>query len=164
MGSEMCIRDSLTYFDVGPADIPATASGRDALAIGVSLNVPIWRSRLKARLAETHVMRRQVSARIEALDAGFRAQITDLFSQLTREKEQLTLFEEALIPQAQITRQSTLSAYTTGRTDFLDLLDAERTLFSLQIGYEDALARYMKAIASLERTLGVDSLSDIDRL
>ena len=155
---------NVTYFDVGPASVPATATGRDALAIGISLNIPIWRSRLKSRLAEAQVVRNQVKARIEGLDAAFETQIADLLSRLTREKEQLTLFQEALIPQAQITLQSTLSAYTTGRTDFLDLLDAERMLFSLQIGYEDTFARYMKATASLERALGVDSLSEIDRL
>ena len=155
---------NVTYFDVGTASIPATATGRDALAIGVSLNIPLWRGRLKSQLAEAQIKKNQVQARIEGLDIAFKTQIADLVSQITQEKEQLTLFEEALIPQAETTRQATLSAYTTGRTDFLDLLDAERMLFSLQTGYQDTFARYMKAIAALERTLGVSSLSEIDRL
>ena len=155
---------NVTYFDVGTASIPATATGRDALAIGVSLNIPLWRGRLKSQLAEAKIKKNQVQARIEGLDIAFKTQIADLVSQITQEKEQLTLFEEALIPQAETTRQATLSAYTTGRTDFLDLLDAERMLFSLQTGYQDTFARYMKAIAALERTLGVSSLSEIDRL
>ena len=155
---------NVTYFDVGTASIPATATGRDALAIGVSLNIPLWRGRLKSQLAEAKIKKNQVQARIEGLDIAFKTQIADLVSQITQEKEQLTLFEEALIPQAETTRQATLSAYTTGRTDFLDLLDAERMLFSLQTGYQDTFARYMKAIAALERTLGVGSLSDIERL
>ena len=155
---------NVTYFDVGPANIPATASGRDAFAIGVSLNVPLWRGKLNAQLAEARTRKNQVAARIEGLDTAFRAQIADLISQISQEKRQLALFQEALIPQAETTREATLSAYTTGRTNFLDLLDAERMLFSLQAGYEDAIARYMKAIAALERALGVSSLSDIDRL
>lgn len=153
---------NITYFDVGSASIPATATGRDALAIGVSLNIPLWRGRLKAQLAEAHVKKSQVRARIEGLDTVFKTQIADLVSQLTLEKEQLTLFQEALIPQAKTTREATLSSYTTGRTDFLDLLDAERMLFSLQSGYQDAFARYMKAIAALERMLGVSTLSELD--
>ena len=155
---------NVTYFDVGTASIPATATGRDALAIGVSLNIPLWRGRLKSQLAEAQIKKNQVQARIEGLDIAFKTQIADLVSQITQEKEQLTLFEEALIPQAETTRQATLSAYTTGRTDFLNLLEAERMLFSLQTGYQDTFARYMKAIAALERTLGVSSLSEIDRL
>ncbi len=155
---------NITYFDLGSENIPATATGRDAFGIGFSMNIPIWRGRLKARLAESRIMKGQVKARIEGLDTAFRTQIADLVSQITQEKEQLKLFREALIPQAEITRQATLSAYATGRTGFLDLLDAERTLFSLQTGYGDTFARYMKAVAALERTLGVTSLSEIDKL
>ena len=153
---------NITYFDVGTASIPATATGRDALAIGVSVKIPFWRGRLRAQLAEARTRKEQVGARIEGLDATFKTQINDLISQLTQESEQLTLFREALIPQAETTLQATVSSYTTGRTDFLDLLDAERMLFSLQTGYEDTFARYMKAVSALERTLGVSSLSEIE--
>ncbi len=155
---------NITYFDVGSASIPATATGRDALAVGVSLNIPVWRGRLKAQLTEAQIKKSQVRVRIEGLDTAFKTQIADLVNRLTQEKKQLTLFQEALIPQAQTTLLSTLSAYTTGRTDFLDLLDAERMLFSLQTGYEDAFARYLKAAAALERALGVRTLSELDRL
>ncbi len=154
---------NVTYFDIGTASVPASASGRDALAIGVSLNIPLWRSRLKAQLAEAQIKKTQVRARIEALDTVLRTQIADLLSQLTQEKAQLTLFEEALIPQAEMTLQATLSTYASGRTDFLDLLDAERMRFSLQTAYEDTFVRYLKAVAALERTLGVQSLSEINR-
>ncbi len=154
----------ITYFGVGAANVPATATGRDALALGVSLNIPIWRSRLNARLAEARVTRNQIAARIEGLHTNFRTQITDLVSRVTNEKAQVSLYQDALIPQAQTTLQATLSAYTTGRTNYLDLLDAERMLFSLQIGYEDTFARYLKAIAALERALGVDTLSEIESL
>lgn len=153
---------NITYFDVGTARIPATATGRDALAFGVSIKIPFWRGRLKAQLAEARTRKEQVNARIEGLDSALKTQIADLVSQLMQEEEQLTLFREALIPQAETTRQATLSSYTTGRTDFLDLLDAERMLFSLQSGYEDTVARYMNTVAALERTLGVSALSELD--
>lgn len=155
---------NITYFDVGTASIPPTATGRDALAIGVSVKIPFWRGRLKAQLAEARTRKAQVRARIEGLDTTFKTQIADLISQLMQEGEQLTLFQQALIPQAETTLQATLSSYTTGRTDFLDLLDAERMLFSLQTGFEDTFARYLKAVAALERALGVTALTEIESL
>ncbi len=155
---------SVTYFDVGAADVPPTATGRDALAFGVSIKVPLQRGRLRARLEEARVRRAQVEARQEALETSFQTQIADLVSRLRQEAQQLALFQEGLIPQAETTLQATLSAYTTGRTDFLDLLDAERMLFSLGTGYEDTLARYLKMTAALERALGVTSLADLDTL
>lgn len=51
--------------------------------------------------------------------------------------------------------EATLSAYTTGRTDFLDLLDAERTLFNLRMERIDTYVRYLKTTAALERATGL---------
>ena len=155
---------NITYFDIGSADVPPTATGRDAVAIGATIKVPLQRGGLRARLEETRVRRIQVEARREALETSFQTQIADLVSRLRGEAQQLALYREALIPQAETTLQATLSAYTTGRTDFLDLLDAERMLFSLGTGYEDTFARYLKMTAALERALGVRSLADLDTL
>ncbi len=155
---------NITWFDIGSADTPPTATGRDAVAIGATINVPIRRGSLRARLEEARVRRIQIEARQEALETSFRTQIADLVSRLRGEAQQLALYREALIPQAETTLQATLGAYTTGRTDFLDLLDAERMLFSLRTGYEDTYARYLKTTAALERALGIRSLADIDTL
>lgn len=155
---------SLTYFDIGRADAPPTATGRDAVAIGATIKVPVQRGGRRARLEETRVRRIQAETRREALETSFRTQIADLASRLRGEARQLALYREALIPQAETTLQATLSAYTTGRTDFLDLLDAERMLFSLETGYEDTFARYLKTTAALERALGIRSLADLDTL
>ncbi|MFQ5570494.1 MAG: TolC family protein [Rhodothermales bacterium] len=155
---------SVTYFDIGAAEVPPSATGRDALALGVSVKVPLQRGRLRARLEESRLRRRQVEARREALETAFQTQIADLMSRLRQEQAQLDLFQDVLLHQAETTLAATLSAYTTGRTDFLNLLDAERMLFTLRTGYEDTLARYLKTTAALERALGVTSLTDIDLL
>lgn len=154
---------NLTYFDMAASDVMPTATGRDALALGVSVKVPLQRGRLHAQHEEARVRAAQVAARQEALATSFETQIADLVSQLQQENEQLALYRNLLIPQAETTREATLSAYTTGRTDFLNLLDTERMLFTLQMGYEDALARYLKAAAGLERALGITSLEEISQ-
>ena len=153
---------NVTWFDIGRADTPPTAAGRDAVAIGATIRVPLQRGARRARLEETRLRRMQVEMRQEALETSFRTQIADLASRLHGEARQLALYREALIPQAETTLQATLSAYTTDRTDFLDLLDAERMLFSLETGYEDTFARYLKITAALERTLGIRSLADLN--
>ena len=152
---------SITYFDVGRADVPSTATGRDAVGIGAVIKMPLQRDRLRAQLEEARVRRHQVIARKEALKTSFATQIADLIHRLREEARQLALFQEGLIPQAETALQATLSSYTTGRTDYLDLLDSERTLFSLGTSYDDTFARFLQAAAALERALGVDSLADL---
>ena len=154
-------RFGVTYFDVGRADVPSTATGRDALGINATIHIPLRRSRLRAQLEEARVRRSHVHARQEALTTSLATQVADLMHQLRKEARQLELFEEALIPQAETALQATLNSYTTGRTDFLDLLDSERTLFSLGMSYDNTLARYLQTTAALERALGVDSLADL---
>lgn len=155
---------NLTYFDIAQRDLMPTATGRDALALGVSVKVPLQRGRLRAGLEEARLRAAQVQARQEALQTQFTTEIADLVSTLEREAEQIDLYARTLIPQAETAREATLAAYTTGRTSFLDLLDAERMLFTLRMSHEDALSRYLQATAALERALGVASLQEADAL
>lgn len=152
---------SLTYFDIGHTDVPPSADGRDAVAISAGIKVPLWRSKLRATLEETQLKQRQVEAQMEALRTDIRTQVADLTHQLERQQHQLDLLQEALIPQAETTLESTLSAYTTGRTDFLNLLDAERMLFTLRLESIDTRTRLLKTAAALERTLGIDDLDEL---
>lgn len=154
-------RFGISYFDIARTDVPPTATGRDAFGISATINVPLQRNRLKAKLKEAHIRRNHVHARQDALYTLLSTQLPDLMHQLHEEARQLELFKEGLIPQAEIALQATLSSYTTGRTDFLDLLDSERTLFSLNMDYDDTFARYLQVAAALERALGVDSLRDL---
>lgn len=155
---------NVTYFNITAADMPPTATGRDALAIGATIKVPLQRGRLRAQVEEARLRRAEVDARRDALRTDFATQIDDLVYALAQEAETLALYDETLLPQATTTVEATLSAYTTGRTDFLNLLDAERTLFTLRTGYEDTMARYLKSTAALERALGIPSLGDLDTL
>lgn len=155
---------NVSYFDIAAADMPPTATGRDAVAVGLALKLPLQRGRLRAKLEETRAHRAKVAAQQEALLTSFRTRISELVSRMRHESEQLELYQNLLIPQAENTVGATLSAYTTGRIDFLDLLDAERMLFALQMSREDARTRFLKAAADLERALAVQDLTRIANL
>jgi outer membrane protein TolC len=152
---------NLTYIDVAESDIPPNADGRDALALGAGVKLPLWRDKLRAGVEEAEVRQRQVAARYEALEQTLRTRIADLRQRLAQQRARYDLLTGTLIPQAETTLEATLSAYTTGRTDFLDLLDAERTLFRLRMDRYALAARLWSTTAALERTLGVTTLSDL---
>ncbi len=152
----------LEYSEPGFGGMPADRL--DGLMAGVMVKIPLQRSRLKAGLEEARLQQAQVAARREEIETSLRTQIGDLVTRLREQKRRLDLFQNTLVPQAETTLASTLSAYTTGRTDFLDLLDAQRMLFDLSTGYEDELVRYLTTIARLERVLGVESIDDLATL
>jgi outer membrane protein TolC len=149
---------SLTYFDIAAAEAPPTAGGRDAFMVGAGLRLPLGRGRLNAHLEETRLKRRRVEARYEALEVDIVTRVEGLLARLERQRHQLDLFRLTLLPQAQFTLEATLSAYTNGSIGFLDLLDAERMLFTLNMEDVETHVRYLQTTAQLARVLGVVDL------
>jgi outer membrane protein TolC len=152
----------LQYVDVQSSNLTPTMTGRDAFAVSLGIRVPLWRGKLRAQVDEAQIEARRAEAQLEALQLDIRTRLNDLQQQRRRQQRQLTLLNDTLIPQAETALEATLNAYSTGRTDFLDLLDAERTLFQLQMEYEATYARSLKTIAAVERTLGVTTLSELN--
>ncbi len=154
----------ITYFDIAGRDVPATAGGRDALALGATVRIPLQRTRIRASVDEARLRRSRIEAQQEAVRSHYRTQIDELVAAIEHESWSIDEFESILLPQAASMVEAATSAYSTGSASFLDLLDAERTLFSLRSGYIDAVNRLLVASARLERVLGVRSLGDSDTL
>jgi len=144
----------MSYFNITNEPSPPGANGRDALAISFGLKIPIQRKRLNARLEESRLLQQEVNSRTYRMQRQISEEISEYQKNISLLIEQRSLFESALIPQAQTTLESTISAYTTGETGFLDLLDAERMVFDLSWQLEVISARLEKQVISLERSLG----------
>ena len=87
--------------------------------------------------------------------------IKDLYYKASGTKQQLDIYNSAILPQAKQSVQASLTDYQTGRTDFLMLIDAYRTLVSLSKEYFMTRMRYEQTIAELEREVGTQNLSDV---
>jgi cobalt-zinc-cadmium efflux system outer membrane protein len=146
------------YTDVRQDDLTPTMTGRDAFKVSVGISIPLWQGKQEARLEEAQVERRRAEAQLNDFQLQVRTEVRDLRERLRRQQRQLTLLGEQLLPQAETSLEATLSAYKAGRTGFLDLLDAERTLFQLQMNRVDTRARTLQTAAELEHALGRLSL------
>ena len=60
------------------------------------------------------------------------------------------------MPQARQSLQAATLSYQTERVDFLTLLESERTLKDIELGYYQALVDYQETFANLEQAVGVD--------
>ena len=123
--------------------------------IEFGLVIPLQRGRRDAALEEARLKRQAFDARREAVETEIRTEVNDLRYQLEQHAEALALYRDTLMPQAETTLEATMSAYTTGRADFLDLLDARKMILDVDMEYEHSYADYLKARARLERTAGM---------
>jgi hypothetical protein len=66
------------------------------------------------------------------------------------------------LPQAEQAFKASEIGYLTGKVDFLNLLESERMVLMVKIGYFKAISNLSKSLARLERIVGKDVLSKPD--
>jgi outer membrane protein, heavy metal efflux system len=66
----------------------------------------------------------------------------------------VSIYRDGLLPQAEQAFQSTVAAYQTGTVNFATLLDAQRTIRDVRLGYYKAIVEYEQSRADLERAVG----------
>ena len=71
-------------------------------------------------------------------------------------RRSITLFNEGLLTQAELSFRSAMAAYQTGRVEFVSLLEAQRALREARMGYYKATVGLIQNLADLERIIGKD--------
>ncbi len=124
-----------------------------ALVAELGLPLPLF-DRNQGGILEAQ--RRLSKARIErvAVETGVRAQLAATYQALRAAYERAEALESGTIPEAQRVYGGAFDAYTKGRYRYLEVLDAQRTLFELRGEHLQALAAYHIAAAELERLTG----------
>lgn len=118
--------------------IPWQRSTRDAQEREAQAMVEAAQSRLQAALDQVHS---ELAQSLAALQAALRTQ---------------TLNQQRLLPQAELTFQSALAGYETGKVDFATLLDAQRQIRNARLGELKARVDAQMQLADIERLLGED--------
>ena len=90
----------LQYVDIAASDLTPTMTGRDALAVRLGITVPLWRDKLNAQVREARIEARRAETQLDALQLDIRMRLGDLRQRLQRQRRQLTLLNDTLIPRA----------------------------------------------------------------
>jgi outer membrane protein TolC len=133
---------------------PPEDNGQDIWAVTVGVNLPIYRRRIRAAVAEAEAGVRSSELQLEQSKDRLRYGIQEALVRVQSRSERLRLYRELIIPQAEQSLASAETAYTNNRQDFLDLLDAQRVLFQARLTTHRLMADYWVAMADLERGLG----------
>ena len=140
---------------------PPDDDGDDILALTGSLNLPVRRKKLEAGLEEATATRWAAEEEKRAVLADIESTIGDLATRMPLLYEHLTLLETVLRKQAREALRSAETAYSTGKLNAVDLLDAEVVLFEVQIAAARTRTDLAVAWADLERAVAqpIESLS-----
>lgn len=73
-------------------------------------------------------------------------------------RDQVSLLDTAIIPQARQTVASMLAGYQVNQVDFLNLVNTQITLYNAQISYWESLSAAKQSLAKLASAIGVEAL------
>ncbi len=95
-------------------------------------------------------------------DVGAHAALFAAFQELQRGQETVTALRDRVLPRAKDTYERTHEGYAQGKFGYLDVLDAQKTYFSVQQQYVEALTTCHQALAEVERLSGEALTADAD--
>jgi len=144
------------YIGVGDGYTTLSNDGQDAWMGSVAINVPIWLGRLDSKFKEKKASLESSKKRVKDIENRIYYEVEDIYFKTLAYKDVVLLYKTALVPQTEQGFEAARTAYETGKVDFLNWLDAEKTLLHTRLAYYKAIADYEKSIAYLERIVGRD--------
>jgi len=121
---------------------------------GVSMNLPLQIRSRKGSIEEAEALARRAEAELSSKQDEVRVQVDQARQRVLEAQHVVGLYQTRLLPAARAQIDAAEFGYETGRTDFQALIDAERSVRTLEIQYEEAVAGLGQRIAELERARG----------
>ena len=134
---------------------PMAGSTDRMVSLMVGFSVPIWAGRRQLQMRrETEAMRLGAEAELRAMRAETRGRLGELTATVRRTHALRALYSTTILPQAEATVSSALSAYQAGHVDLPMLLDARMTVNRYRQQLFQLDAEEGAALAELEMLLG----------
>ena len=115
----------------------------------IGITLPIWRDKIAAQIAEAQAGKRSAEARLSAEQIALAVEFAEKAFMFREASRTLELLTERLLPKARQSLEVAQSGYVSGKVDFLNLLDAERTLLQFQLSEVEARVQRELALAEL---------------
>lgn len=115
----------------------------------IGMTLPVWRDKIAAQIAAAQAEKQAAAARLDAEEIALAVDFAEKSFLFREASRTLTLLTERLLPKANQSLEVAQSGYVSGKVDFLNLLDAERTLLEFRRAEVEARVRRELALADL---------------
>lgn len=120
-----------------------------------TVNLPgLHRERLRQEIVEGQLRVRAAKQGQQArrLEASY--ELRQAYAAAQTAKQMADLYDQAILPQAELARDSAQASYSVGNVDFLTVLSSYSAIYSYQLDYRRQRADYEIAIARIEGLTG----------
>ena len=119
------------------------------------LTLPIWSlGKQRNMVNEMQAEKKMAEAEYKAMENMILVQVHEAKIKVDKQKRQMDLYENRILPQIEATLKVSLRAYEVDQIDFLTVLDNQRLLVETELDNYRAQADYSIAVAELEAAVG----------
>ena len=135
--------------------------GQNAYAAEIEITFPLWfLTKQSSEVAAASARENESEQNFEAVKLDHVAEMRSLAAKVSSTGKIIEIYHTGLIPQAESTLNSSRASYRAGRSSFIELLDSERSLYTVKIAYYRSLAQFAEQVSKLEEIMG-ESISNL---
>lgn len=127
--------------------------GRNQALLGLSLPIPLF-NRNQGNLHEAVSRKYKAQDKLIALKKKLEFNLSNQYQRLAAARQASESLRTEILPSAQSAFDAANKGFSAGKFSFLDMLDAQRTLFQAKSQYIQSLLAAHQAVAEIERVLG----------
>lgn len=129
----------------------AVLGGNTAIA-AVIVPLPLF-DRNQGNIQQAHQRVDKAIDEQAATELRLKTELTQAYEALSAAQRETSILRDEIIPAAKSAFEVTNKGYELGKFGFLEVLDAQRTLFQNEILYVRALANYQRLVNEIERLI-----------
>lgn len=145
------------YIETGEALNPSIdGSGKDPLIVSVGINLPLWFGKNSAQKKEAKANQKSAEYLLEDKKNQLIVLAEEIIYYHNDALRKLQLYRDGLIPKAEQLLNTVYASYQSDKTDFLNLLDAQRQLLEFKLAMDKSITDMVKRKAELDMLSGFD--------
>jgi outer membrane protein, heavy metal efflux system len=133
---------------------PASTQGPLRAQLGVAMNLPIYREKLQAAVAEAQFRVNRRRAEFEQRSLEIQYEVVSAAQQVEESRKTVELYSQRLVPTADQNVAAANANYKVNKLNFIELAIAQRQLISMRERQVEALIVYHRRLAELNRVTG----------
>jgi len=134
---------------------PASTQGPLRAQVGVAMNLPVYREKLRAAICEAQFRLAQRRAEFEQRSLEIQYDVIAAAEQVEESRKTVELYAQQLIPIAAQNVEAVRANYTFAKATFIELAQARRQQAMLLERQLESIVTYHRRHAELDRAVGV---------
>jgi len=125
----------------------------NALVAGIAISLPIF-DRNQGAISAARMRQTEAKNSARAAQLGLHSELNEIWQKLQVARREAVMLRDEQLPAVQQSFEAISYGYQAGKYGFLEVLDAEQTLFETKNRYVVSLTNYLQTYTELERLLG----------